>query len=254
MLASIVLAFSCGANKTKDKDSASLENAQPNDSTIIGEWIHMSHQGPVRINFKDNGTVETDIGDNKSIDVISNYTLKSDTIKFLDKDGKSCPDAGIYKVYNRGYTVAFDVIDDLCNGRIKLTTGFWVRPNYTEQISQLNSLIEKTDNKKYILQRARMYLALGNSKLAKQDFDSYIDRDSTDAKVYINRAGTRFPDGLKGVVYDCSKAIALDSTDKNAYFLRGLAYYGLGETQKGCADFKKSIDLGFKILKKVESM
>ncbi len=98
-----------------------------------------------------------------------------------------------------------------------------------------------------------MYLALRENKLAKKDFDIYLKRDSSDAKVYINRAATRFPNGFKGIVYDCNKAIALDSTDKNAYFLRGLAYYGLGEKQKGCDDFQKSIDLGFEILMEAES-
>ncbi len=253
VLISIIFAFSCNSKKTTDKTHASIEINQPNDSTIIGVWKRMTQQGPMKIQFKENGTIETDIGDNNSIDIISNYSLRSDTIKFIDKEGKSCPNAGIYKVYNRGYTVSFDLIDDLCNGRIKSTMGFWVRPNYTEQINQLNSIITKTDDKKYILQRGRMYLALGKSQLAKKDFDLYIKRDSTDAKVYINRAGTRFPNGLKGVIYDCNRAIILDATDKNAYFLRGLAYYGLGEKQKGCNDFQKSIDLGFEILKEAES-
>lgn len=250
---SIFFAFSCNQKETTDKTHSSGEITQLNDSTIIGVWKRMTQQGPVKIYFKDNGTIETDIGDNNSIDIISNYTLKSDTIEFYDKEGKSCPDVGIYKINNRGYTVSFDLIGDLCNGRIKSTMGFWVRPNHTELINQLNSVIEKTDDIEYILHRGRMYLALGESKLAKKDFDLYIKRDSTDATVYLNRAGTRFPDGLKGVVYDCSKAIALDSTNKNSYFLRGLAYYELGNKQKGCDDFQKSIDLGFEILKEAES-
>jgi len=252
ILSSIIFTFSCNNKKTKDKSLTSIEITQPNDSTLIGIWKHMSPQGPMKIHFKENGTVETDLGDNNSIDIISNYTLKTDTIEFFDKEGQSCPNAGAYKVYNRGFTVSFDVLDDLCNGRIKSTSGFWVRPNHIEQINQLNSIIEKTDDKKYILHRGRMYLALRNYKLAKKDFDMYIKRDSLDAKVYINRAATRFPYGFKGIVYDCNRAIALDSTDKNAFFLRGIAYYGLDEKQKGCDDFQKSIDLGFEILKEAE--
>jgi tetratricopeptide (TPR) repeat protein len=252
VLISIILTCSCNNKKTTNKALTSIEITRPNDSTLIGVWKHISPQGPIKIHFKENGTVETDLGDNNSIDIISNYTLKSDTIEFFDKEGKSCPNGGIYKIYNRGYTVSFDVLDDLCNGRIKSTSGFWVRPNHTEQINQLNSIIEKTDDKKYILHRGRMYLALQNYKLAKKDFDTFIKRDSSNAKVYIHRAATRFPYGFKGVIYDCNKAIAIDSTDKNAYFLRGIAYYGLNENQKGCDDFKKSIDLGFEILKEAE--
>jgi len=137
VLTLIIFAFSCNEKKAKDRTITSIEINHPSDSTIIGIWKHMSPQGPMKIHFKENGTVETDLGDNNSIDIISNYTLKSDTIEFFDKEGKSCPNTGIYKVYNRGYTVSFDVLDDLCNGRIKSTSGFWVRPNHKEQINQL---------------------------------------------------------------------------------------------------------------------
>ncbi len=143
VLISIIYASSCNNNKTKDKASASIEITQPNDSTILGEWKHIGPIGAVKIHFKENGIVEIDLEDNNSIDIISNYIVRSDTIEFLDKEGKSCPNSGVYKIYNRGYTVAFDVLDDLCNGRIKSTSGFWVRPNYIEQINQLNSIIKK---------------------------------------------------------------------------------------------------------------
>ena len=252
VLTSIIFTFSCNKKKTKDKTLISIEITQPNDSTLIGVWKHMSPLGPVKINFKEDGVVETDLGDDNSIDVISNYVVKGNTIEFFDKKGKTCPNFGIYKVYNRGFTVAFDVLDDLCNNRIKSTAGFWVRPNHMEQIDQLNTIIEKTNDTEFVLQRGRMYLAVAKYKLAKKDFDTYIEKDSLDAKVFINRAATRFPNGFKGIVYDCNKAIALDSTDKNAYFLRGIAYYGLDKKQKGCDDFQKSIDLGFEILKEAE--
>ena len=248
----IILFYNCKETTNKPSPESLLKINKPNDSSIIGIWKHMSPHGPVKINFKENGVVETDLGDNNSIDVISNYVVQADTIKFFDKDGKSCPNHGIYKVYHRGYTVAFDVLDDLCNGRIKSTSGFWVRPNHMEQISQLNTIIEKTNDIEFVLHRGRMYLALSKTKLAKKDFDTYLKKDSLNAKVFIHRAATRFPNGLKGIVYDCNRAIALDSTDKNAYFLRGLAYYGLNEKQKGCDDFQKCIDLGFEILKEAE--
>ena len=248
----IILFYNCKETTNKPSPESLLKINKPNDSSIIGIWKHMSPHGPVKINFKENGVVETDLGDNNSVDVISNYVVQADTIKFFDKDGKSCPNHGIYKVYHRGYTVAFDVLDDVCNGRIKSTSGFWVRPNHMEQISQLNTIIEKTNDIEFVLHRGRMYLALSKTKLAKKDFDTYLKKDSLNAKVFIHRAATRFPNGLKGIVYDCNRAIALDSTDKNAYFLRGLAYYGLNEKQKGCDDFQKSIDLGFEILKAAE--
>ena len=76
--------------------------------------------------------------------------------------------------------------------------------------------------------------------------------DSLDAKVFIHRAATRFPNDSEGILDDCNRAIQIDSTDKNAYFLRGLALYELGEIQVACDDFKKSIELGFTILKQAE--
>jgi tetratricopeptide (TPR) repeat protein len=60
------------------------------------------------------------------------------------------------------------------------------------------------------------------------------------------------PEDLPGVVDDCNKAIALDPENKNAYFLRGLASYGLGKKEEACTDFYRAIELGFTILKEAE--
>ena len=97
-----------------------------------------------------------------------------------------------------------------------------------------------------------MYMAIGKPKQAKLDFDSYIKYDTTNAIVFINRAGTRFPNDLEGVVTDCNKAIALQQNSKNAFFLRGLALYDLGKKEQACADFNKAIELGFSILRVAE--
>jgi tetratricopeptide (TPR) repeat protein len=249
---SIVSMSNCKEKSNKQNSESSITVTKPNDTAIAGKWKRVSPNGPLSIHFKENGKVEIDLGDDSSTDIVSNYKIINDTIRFIDEKGKSCPEIGVYKIYNRGYTVSFDLINDLCNGRIKSTMGFWVRTNHNELISDLNTIIENSNDFKFILHRARMYLALRRTKLAKKDFDSYIKKDSLDANVFINRASIRFPYDLKGVVYDCNKSINLDSTNKNAYFLRGLAYYGLGEKQKGCDDFQKSIDLGFEILKDAE--
>jgi len=57
---------------------------------------------------------------------------------------------------------------------------------------------------------------------------------------------------MKGAVDDCNKAIALDPENKNAFFLRGLAEYELGEKEKACEDFSRAIELGFSILRIAE--
>jgi tetratricopeptide (TPR) repeat protein len=60
------------------------------------------------------------------------------------------------------------------------------------------------------------------------------------------------PTDFQGVVEDCNNSIELDPENKNAYFLRGLARYELGEQEQGCADFEKAIQLGFSVLRLAE--
>lgn len=57
---------------------------------------------------------------------------------------------------------------------------------------------------------------------------------------------------MEGAVYDCNNAIALEPDNKNAFFLRGLALYELGEKEKACEDFNRAIELGFSILRIAE--
>lgn len=217
-----------------------------------GKWVRVSPNGPISLNFKNDGKVETDFENDNSIEVVSRYKVSNDTIEFFDEIGKTCPESGIYKIYNRGYSMSLDLINDECNGRIKSTMGFWVRPNYKELLSDLNSKIKISDSISYVLNRGRMYLALGKSELAQKDFDVYLAKDSLNSFVFIHRAATKFPFDLKGIVSDCNKSISLDPDNKNAYFLRGLALYELGDKQIACDDFQKAIELGFTILRQAE--
>ena len=95
-------------------------------------------------------------------------------------------------------------------------------------------------------------MAIGKSELAKKDFDIYIQNDTTNARVYMNRAATKFPNDFLGAIIDCNKSIAIDPNNKSAYFLRGIALYQTGEKEKACEDFYKAIELGFSILKQAE--
>jgi tetratricopeptide (TPR) repeat protein len=130
--------------------------------------------------------------------------------------------------------------------------GFWTKPDFNDFLKTLDDEISVSPEPELFLNRARIYLATGMTKLAKDDFDKYLSTDTLDGKVYVNRAGTRFPNDLNGVVLDCNKAISLDPNNKNAYFLRGLARYDLGEKEQGCEDFSKAIELGFSILRIAE--
>ncbi|TXG35242.1 tetratricopeptide repeat protein [Seonamhaeicola maritimus] len=237
--------FSCN-NSEKKQDAVNI------DHPIVGKWIKVGHAGNTSFNFKKNGLVEGDFGNDKSIDVVAEYEIKNDTIKFVDKKGQACEGYGLYKIDQTDNYVSFDLIEDNCAGRIKTTLGFWVRPNFEDTLSKLNTQIENSSQLELLLNRGRVFLAIGKSVQAKQDFDSFISQDSTNARVYINRAGTRFPHDMKGAVLDCNKSIELNPKNKNAYFLRGLAKYELGEKEQACEDFEKAIELGFSILRIAE--
>ena len=247
----ILISVSC----TKSKKN-SFNNpdgiSKPQDTTVIGVWKRMSPNGPIKMTFTENGQVETDLGSDGIVEFVSTYKKVNDTIEFNDPKAKTCFEPGKYKIYHNGYTLSFDLVDDMCNNRIKSTMGFWVPVNHKKVMKNLSKSIKKTNDINEVLNRGRMYLSLGKSYEAKRDFDFYLKKDSLDPRVYINRAASRFPNGLRGVIEDCDKAIALNSKLKNAFFLRGLAHYSLGERKKACDDFNKSIELGFEILKEAE--
>jgi tetratricopeptide (TPR) repeat protein len=219
---------------------------------VLGKWVRMGPSGPMSLEFKSDGTVEVNFGNNNTVDVVTEYEIRNDTIHFQDKKGLMCPGTGVYKVYHGNHYIAFDLIRDDCGGRIKSTMGFWTQPDFSSYLGKLDQEITETRKPSLYLNRARIYMALGNSKKAKADFDVYLSHNKTDARAYINRAGTRFPDDMKGVLADCDQALKLEPGNKNAYFLKGLALYQLGEKEKACENFSTAIKLGFSILKIAE--
>jgi tetratricopeptide (TPR) repeat protein len=247
ILLSTGVLIACHSNKKQNNQAITQA-----DNMLIGKWVRMSQTGPVGFEFKDNGLVECDFGNDQTVDLIASYELSGDTIKFLDIEGHMCEGYGQYKFYQTGYYVSFDLIDDNCGGRIKTTMGFWTRPDFSDLLKTLDDEISNSPEPELFLNRARIYLALGMAGQAKNDFDKSLLTDTLDASVYVNRAGTRFPEDLHGVEFDCNKAISLDPHNKNAYFLRGLARYELGEKEQGCEDFSKAIELGFSVLRIAE--
>ncbi len=252
LLTIITVGLLTSCNKSTRKIHQNDLESTKTKNSFFGKWVRIGHSGPISFDFKENGIIEGDFGNDQTIDIISEYEIRNDTIIFKDKEGKMCPEKGIYKIYETKYYIAFDLIDDNCNGRIKSTMGFWTKPNFKELLGELDKKLSNNANTILYLNRARLYMAIGQPKKARPDFDKYIKSDSINARVYINRAGTRFPNDMKGVVLDCNKAIALDSNQKNAYFMRGLALYELGEKEKACESFSKAIELGFSILRIAE--
>jgi hypothetical protein len=220
--------------------------------TLSGKWIKTGPAGPVSLDFGKEGMVTGDFGADGTIDVTDSFVINRDTVTLTDKEGQMCTGPGRYKIYQTANYLAFDLIDDDCGGRIKMLLGYWTRPDYPDLLASLDSRISSSPNPDLILNRARIYMAVGQPQKAKADLDTYLSLDSTNAGVFLNRAGARFPDDLEGALKDCDKAISLDPGNKNAWFLRGLAQYGLGQKEEGCADFKKAIELGFSVLRIAE--
>ena len=248
----LITGFLFSSIADNQKNTQDKQQIEKTDNQIIGKWVRIGPNGPVGFNFKDNRLVEGDFGNDQTIDVIDNYEIKNDTIKFIDKEGQMCEGYGQYKIYQTNYYLSFDLIEDNCGGRIKTTMGFWTRPDFEDLIAKLEKEISNLPKPETYLNRARIYMAIGKPKLAKEDFDIYILSDTINARAYVNRAGTRFPDDMEGVVFDCNKAISIEPDNKNAYFLRGLARYELGEKEQACEDFNKAIELGFSVLKIAE--
>lgn len=249
-ISTIGLLISCNQNTKKNKQNE--QKVVKTDNSILGKWIRIGQTGAICFDFKENGIVEVDFDNDNSVDILSEYNIQNDTIIFEDKEGKMCQEVGSYTIDKTDYYLAFNLVEDNCNGRIKTTMGFWTKPNYKELLKNLDKKISDTTNKNLYLNRARIFMAIGELPKAKLDLDVYIKNDSSNARAYINRAATKFPNDMKGVVLDCNKAISIDSTIKNSYFLRAIALYELGKKEKACEDFNKAIELGFSILRSAE--
>lgn len=231
-----------------------IVNAQQKNTSgeLQGKWVKMGHSGSVALKFKPNGTAEVDFGNDQNVDVVTGFETDENTIRYIDKEGAMCHEPGVYRFEKNDYYLSFDLVDDMCNGRIKMTMGCWTKPNFEELIAELSQKIAATENPELNLDRARIYLALGKSQEAKADLDVFLEQNPNNARALINRAGTQFPMDMEGAVSDCNKAIALEPENKNAWFLRGLAHYELGHKEQACEDFSKAIDLGFSILRIAE--
>jgi hypothetical protein len=222
------------------------------DPDITGKWVRISPAGPIAITFKTDGILEGDFGNDQSVEITSAYSIEGGHITFFDREGVACPEKGTYAIDLTDHYLALDLVEDNCAGRVRSTMGFWVRPDFKDLLAALSGQMEGSADPGDYLNRARMYLAVGRSEQARQDLDRYLEHHPEDARALVNRAGTRMPTDLQGVMEDCNNAIELDPDHKNAYFLRGLALYGLGKKEAACADFHRAVELGFTVLKEAE--
>jgi hypothetical protein len=71
--------FACNFNNSPDNQALTKS-----DINLSGKWVRIGQYGPIGFDFKDNGLVEGDFGIDETIDVIAEYQLSGDTIKFVD--------------------------------------------------------------------------------------------------------------------------------------------------------------------------
>ena len=88
-------------------------------------------------------------------------------------------------------------------------------------------------------------LARGEPDQALLDFNAALDAQPDSALARERRAAAylqlkKFDQAL----YDCDEALKIDGKLAAAYFTRGLAEKGLGETEKALVDFTKALDNG----------
>ncbi len=78
ILSGLIVFALVGCNHKQNSDNG----AKKIEEQIIGTWLKFGPQGIFTIEFRDNGLVETDMGNDGTIDVISEYEIVGDTISF----------------------------------------------------------------------------------------------------------------------------------------------------------------------------
>ena len=79
----LVFCITINCKRGKPEIQTKTDEIVEKNATISGTWLRMTPNGPVQITFGD-GVVESDLNNDKKIDVVTNYTMSTDTITFVD--------------------------------------------------------------------------------------------------------------------------------------------------------------------------
>lgn len=122
----------------------------------------------------------------------------------------------------------------------------WQRNNdWKDSMTMFTDLIEKYPDRghPYLVRGITKY-QFGDNKGALEDYNLSIRYDSTDAKVYSNRASVRGILGdYKGALDDCNKSLAIEPEYINAINNRAVARLYLNDLKGAFEDYTTSIRL-----------
>ena len=115
----------------------------------------------------------------------------------------------------------------------KTAITYYLRAQKLDPDTNFNALLYET----YFLAGEKYMVSY--EEYAIDCFTKVLNYDPKDTASLINRAisyssSKNYDNSIK----DCNKALLLDSTDGNIYYIRGVAFIELGDTLKGCHDLK----------------
>lgn len=244
----ISLVISCKHEKPKNSLNESNGSIAKINS-LTGKWIKQGAKSKVIMNLKTDGTLEMDLNSDGVADVVVDYEINDDIISFSGND-QVCKQACRYNIKGNDYYLTFSYLDDKCFQRVRLTLGYWVRENYNDLLTTVES--KEAENKELI--KARMFLAIGDIERARKSIDKYIEIDANNSMSYVNRSEMRmYSDDYDGIIKDCNNSIKLDSTNSLAYYFRGISKFKLNDLNGACEDYYRAIELGLSFLSAKEN-
>jgi len=225
-----------------------VQKPRVSDPALVKTWVKFgSPTKTMTLVLKLDSSFEADFIGDAQIDVWGDYFPVGRRITFVDQGGQqACPaDSGVYRYSVAGHELLLSLIQDACRGRIGPTVGTWTDKGVLEACNK--AIAANPQDVKAYEQRGRIKFILLDHQGALADFEKAIEMSTDYASAYAGRASVKstFLKDFSGAVDDFGKAIELDPEYQKAYFDRGLMKYYLKDRDGACADWKKSLELGF---------
>lgn len=225
-----------------------VEKAAVSDPAVVGTWIKFGNSTQtMTLNLKSDCMFEADFSGDSQIDVWGDYALSGGQISFVDQGGEDAcgADTGTYSYHVAEGEMTFSLVLDECRGRTRPTVGTWTNRGILEDCNA--AIAANPQDVKSYEQRGRIKFILLDHQGAMADFEKAIELNPDYAKAYAGRASVKstFLKDHRGALRDYDKAINLDPEGEEIYFDRGLVKYYLNDRKGACADWKKSLELGF---------